>query len=160
MTQQAVAVKASPTPNRGLNIGLWSAQIALAAVFGMAGISKSFLQPADLINIGVNYATDLPLWLLRFIGTSELLGAIGIILPALTRILPRLTPLAAAGFITLQTLAIGFHATRGEIIAVLPFNLALLGLALFVFWGRWFKAPIADRQGSRPGSGSGNTVSL
>lgn len=143
MSAQTMASKAAP--NRALNIGLWSAQIALAAVFGMAGVSKSFLPPADLISMGVNYATDLPEWLLRFIGASELLGAIGIFLPALTRILPRLTPLAAVGFITLQTLAIGFHAVRGELLTVLPFNLALLGLALFVFWGRWFKAPIAAR---------------
>ncbi|TIP99891.1 MAG: DoxX family membrane protein, partial [Mesorhizobium sp.] len=89
MSEHTMATKAAPAPNRALAIGLWSAQVTLAGIFGMAGVSKSFLSPADLVAMGVNYATELPEWLLRFIGASELLGAIGIILPALTRILPR-----------------------------------------------------------------------
>ncbi|TIQ29637.1 DoxX family protein [Mesorhizobium sp.] len=145
MSEHTMATKAAPAPNRALAIGLWSAQVTLAGIFGMAGVSKSFLSPADLVAMGVNYATELPEWLLRFIGASELLGAIGIILPALTRILPRLTPLAALGFVTILVLAIGFHAARGDLATALPFNLALLGLSLFVVWGRWFKAPIAPR---------------
>ncbi|RWJ78563.1 MAG: DoxX family protein, partial [Mesorhizobium sp.] len=127
MSGQTLATKAAPASSRILTIGLWAAQIALAGVFGMAGVSKSFLAPADLIAMGVNYATDLPEWLLRFIGASELLGAIGLILPALTLILPRLTPLAALGLVTIQVLAIGFHAARGELAMALPFNLVLLG---------------------------------
>jgi len=126
------------------NIGLWVAQAVLAAVYVMAGFMK-LSQPIDaLVASGMGYAGDYPELLTRFIGTMEVLGAIGIILPAATRIAPFLTPLAALGFSTIQVLAIGLHTMRGEF-QVLPVNLVLLGLSLFVLWGRLRKAPIAPR---------------
>ncbi|MET0438715.1 MAG: DoxX family protein [Devosia sp.] len=126
------------------NIGLWVAQVVLAAVYVMAGFMK-LTQPIDaLVASGMTYAGDYPELLTRFIGTMEVLGAIGIILPAATRILPVLTPLAALGFSTIQVLAIGLHTTRGEF-QVLPVNLVLLALSLFVLWGRFRKAPIGPR---------------
>ena len=126
------------------NIGLWIAQIVLAAVYVMAGFMK-LSQPIDaLVASGMTYAGDYPELLTRFIGTMEVLGAIGIILPAATRIMPKLTPLAALGFSVIQILAIGLHSTRGEF-QVLPVNLVLLALSLFVLWGRTRKAPIAPR---------------
>ncbi len=63
----------------------------------------------------------------------------------LTRIRPGLTPLAALGFVTIQILAIGFHVVRGEIASSAPLNALLLGLSLFVLWGRTKKAPISPR---------------
>ena len=66
------------------------------------------------------------------------------VLPALTRIQPWLTPLAALGFVAIQVLAIGFHITRGEVHG-LPMNVVLLALAAFVVWGRTRKAPIEGR---------------
>lgn len=126
------------------NIALWVAQVVLAAVYVMAGFMK-LTQPIDaLVASGMSYAGDYPELLTRFIGTMEVLGAIGIILPAATRILPVLTPLAALGFSTIQVLAIGLHSTRGEF-QVLPVNLILLALSLFVLWGRLRKAPISPR---------------
>jgi DoxX-like family len=127
------------------SIALWVAQVLLASIFGFAGAIKTFMAPADLAAMGLTYATDLPYWLLRFIGVAELSGATGMIVPALTRIRPGLTPLAALGFVTIQILAIGFHALRGELAMALPVNIVLLGLALFVLWGRWQKVPIASR---------------
>ena len=67
------------------------------------------------------------------------------ILPAATRILPWLTPLAAAGFAVVQIAAIALHATCGEIAMTLPINLLLRGLSLYVLWGRWRRLPIAPR---------------
>ncbi|KFL31828.1 hypothetical protein JP75_07180 [Devosia riboflavina] len=126
------------------NIGLWVAQVILAAVYVMAGFMK-LTQPIDaLVASGMAYAGDYPELLTRFIGTMEVLGAIGIILPAATRIAPFLTPLAALGFSTIQVLAIGLHSMRGEF-QVLPVNLVLLALSLFVLWGRLRKAPISPR---------------
>ncbi|WP_449395886.1 DoxX family protein [Devosia riboflavina] len=126
------------------NIGLWVAQVVLAAVYVMAGFMK-LTQPIDaLVASGMTYAGDYPELLTRFIGTMEVLGAIGIILPTATRILPVLTPLAALGFSAIQVLAIGLHSTRGEF-QVLPVNLVLLALSLFVLWGRLRKAPISPR---------------
>ncbi|MFN4922215.1 MULTISPECIES: DoxX family protein [Bradyrhizobium] len=128
----------------GWQIGLWISQILLAGLYGLAGFIKTTIPPAQLVPMGLNYATEFPHWLLLFIGFAELAGAVGILLPALTRIMPSLTPLAALGLATIQVLAIGFHISRGEL-NVLPMNLALLGLAVFVLWGRVKKAPIARR---------------
>lgn len=76
--------------------------------------------------MGMSHAGVLPYWLLRFLGISELAGALGIILPALTRIKPVLTPLAALGFTTIQLLALGFRVARGELAQMAPINLTLL----------------------------------
>ena len=128
----------------GWNIALWVGQVLLAGVYVMAGLMK-VSQPIDaLVASGLTYASDYPELLTRFIGTMEILGAIGIILPAATRILPRLTPLAAVGFSVIQVLAFGLHTMRGEY-GVLPVNIVLLALSLFVVWGRLRKVPITPR---------------
>ncbi len=126
------------------SIGLWVAQVLLALVFGAAGVMKLMTPIADL-GAMMNWVTVSPEALVRFIGFVELAGALGMILPALTRILPFLTPLAALGFAVIQVLAIGTHAALGETASTLPMNLVLLALALFVAWGRWKKAPIGPR---------------
>ncbi|WP_375452458.1 DoxX family protein [uncultured Devosia sp.] len=136
----------SGTANRsGWTIGLWVAQAVLAAFYSFAGFAKLSKPMAELAAMGMNYAVDYPELLTRFIGTMEVLGALGLLLPAFTRILPRQTPLAALGFSVLQVLAIGLHAMRGETGQTLPINLVLLALSLFVVWGRMSKAPIAPR---------------
>lgn len=126
------------------SIGLWAAQILLALAFGAAGIMKT-LTPVAELGAMMHWVTVSPEWLVRFIGVVEFLGALGVILPALTRILPWLTPLAALGFAVIQVLAIGTHANLGETGATLPINVILLALSLFVAWGRTRKAPIAAR---------------
>lgn len=123
-------------------IGLWVAQILLAVMFGSAGYLKTFTPMADL-GAMMHWVTVSPEALVRFIGVVEILGALGMILPAATRILPWLTPLAALGFAVIQVLAIGTHAWLGETAATLPMNLVLLALSLFVAWGRNRKARIA-----------------
>lgn len=130
---------------KGLSAALWTAQVLLAVLFGLAGVMKTFLPIDALLGYGINYAAELPYWLLRFIGIVELSGAIGILLPTLLRIYPRLTPLAAFGFLTIQVLAIIFHAFRGETATSLPMNLSFAALALFVLWGRTKKLPITAR---------------
>jgi putative oxidoreductase len=87
---------------------------------------------------------DVPRWLVRFIGTSELLGALGLILPAAMRIKPVLTGFAALGLLTIMVLAALFHASRGEF-GMLRVNSVLGALAAFVAWGRLKKAPIPAR---------------
>lgn len=138
-----VGTRGAASP-RVWTIGLWVVQALLAAFYAMAG-SMKLTQPIEsLVASGMAYAADYPELLTRFIGTMELLGAIGIILPAATRVLPGLTPLAALGFSVIQVLAMGVHISRGEFM-VLPMNLVLLALALFVVWGRTRKAPISAR---------------
>ncbi|NMA99302.1 MAG: DoxX family protein [Phyllobacteriaceae bacterium] len=143
MTHGENSVSAIGRPN-AWNIGLWVAQGLLALVYAMAGMTK-LTQPIDaLVAAGMGYAGDFPELLTRFIGTVEVLGALGIILPALLRIQPRLTPLAALGFSIIQVLAILLHLWRGEFF-VLPMNVVLLALSLFVMWGRTRKVPISAR---------------
>jgi putative oxidoreductase len=132
------------TGRNGWTIGLWAAQVLLALFYLYAGYNK-LTQPIDaLATMGMGFVLVVPELLTRFIGLAEVLGAAGLILPAATRILPRLTPLAALGLSTIQVLAILLHASRGEFM-VLPMNLVLLALSLFVLWGRERKAPISAR---------------
>ncbi|WP_161915578.1 DoxX family protein [Methylosinus sp. C49] len=141
---EAGAATSAVRPSLGWRATLWIAQILLSLLYGAAGAMKSIATPEALATMGVAYATDIPFWLLRFIGYSELAGAVGIVLPALIGVEPGLTPLAAAGFSIIQVLAIGFHIMRGETNA-LSMNLPLLGLSLFVLWGWIRRPPVASR---------------
>lgn len=133
------------TPRRHdkMTLALWAAQVLLALFYGGVGAMKAF-SPLDSLSQMLPYAAEMPTFL-RFIGFMEFLGAIGLILPALTRILPWLTPVAAAGLSFVQVSAIVFHATRGETGQTLPINLVLLALSLFVLWGRLKARPVASR---------------
>jgi putative oxidoreductase len=133
----------SAAPSKALNIGLWIVQLVLAAMFGMAGVMKS-TAPIPELAAQMGWPGVLPPALVRFIGVSELAGAIGLVLPAATRIKPQLTPLAAAGLVVVMLLAAVFHIVRGEF-GALPFNIGLGAAAAFVAWGRWTKAPIPPR---------------
>lgn len=130
-----VAVKAE---SRGLNIALWIAQVLLAAAFLMSGGIK-FVMSADQLA----QAHMSPL-LVRFIGLCEVAGALGVLLPAATRVRPMLTPLAALGLLVIMVLAFALHLSRGEM-NHLPPPLVLGALAAFVAWGRFRKLPIAPR---------------
>jgi len=137
------ALPLSTGAGRPLRTFLWIAQVLLAAVFIMAGVMK-FFTPIVQLSIQIPWTSQVPELFVRFIGLVDLAGGLGVLLPALTRIAPRLTPLAALGATVLQVLAISFHAYRGEF-SVLPLNFVLLPLALFILWGRTKKAPIAPR---------------
>jgi hypothetical protein len=117
-------------------ITLWIAQIILAGLFGFAGILKA-TRPIASLTPTMAWAGDVPPALVRFVGVVELAGALGMILPILTGILPWLTPLAAIGFLIIQILAIGLYASRGETAKTVALNLVLLALSVFVVWGRW-----------------------
>ena len=131
-----------PSAHRRLHIGLWIAQVVLAIAFTLAGVLKIMMPAAELAQDGGPLA--LPVALARFIGATEVFAAIGLILPAATRIRPMLTLLAAAGLVVVMVLAAGFHLFRGELYAI-PINIALAGLAAFVAWGRFCGAPIRAR---------------
>jgi hypothetical protein len=114
-----------------MNILLWIIQILLALVFLFAG-SMKFIMTAEQMNEGSPVA--LPLWFIRFIGTCEILGAIGLIVPWLTGIKRGLTPLAASLLIVIIIGATVISAMMSISIAIVPFVVGLL--LLFVAWGR------------------------
>lgn len=118
-----------------LEFWVWVASGLLALAYLLIGIMKTFRPIPDLAKMMI-WPGDVPAALVRFIGIVEMAGAVGLILPVLTGILARLTPLAAAGLSLVQVLGIGFHARRGETAKTLPINLVLLALSLFILWGR------------------------
>lgn len=132
----------APQPRRALSAGLWLAQI-LIAFFMLFGAYMKLAAPAEEVAKMMVWATQYPT-LKTFTGIVDLLGGLGILLPALTRIQPRLTVLAALGVIVLQVLAFAFHGSRGEWAAT-PFNVFLLVLAGLVYWGRSRAVPVAAR---------------
>ena len=117
-----------------MNIALWVTQALLALVFGMAGFIKTF-QPAKT-RATFDWAKEAPASVILFIGVTEILGAIGIIVPYATGIMPFLTAWAAIGFAVIMVLAIIVHArhrdTRGIIM-----NVVFFVLSLAVAYGRW-----------------------
>lgn len=129
--------------NKAMHITLWIAQGLLAAMFIMAGFMKA-LQPVDALLESLPWVASTPLGLVRFIGVSELLGGIGLLLPAILRIKPFLTIWAALGIGAIMLLAAIFHGSRGEFEAI-GFNVFMLAIALFIVWGRSKKAPIAAK---------------
>jgi len=137
-----LAGAASTVRSRGLGVALWIAQILLALVFGFAG-SMKLITPIDELAKNAAWIKD-SAFLIRFIGTSEVAGALGVLLPSLSRIKPGLTSLAALGLAVVMVLATGFHLLRGEA-RFTPLTLALGALAVFVAWGRFRKAPIQAR---------------
>ena len=126
-----------------LHIALWIVQVLLALLFTGAGLSKVATPLPDLAK-SLPYTADLPGALVRFIGSAEVAGVLGLLLPSLFRILPILTPLAALGFTTIMVLATFFHISRGEWSGI-GLTLPIALLAAFVAWGRFKKAPIASR---------------
>ena len=136
-------VQAVPTSSKLLNIGLWTAQVLVAAAFCMIGFIKLTTPIADL-SMMMAWAGEYPEAFVRTIGLIDLAGGLGLLLPSLTRIMPRLTVFAAMAATVLQILAIGFHVSRGEG-ALTPLNFVLLALIVFILWGRSKKAPIASR---------------
>jgi len=113
----------SPVPGRGLTIARWIARVLLCLFFLMAGIVHGLL-PVDQVVKSAPWAADLPVALLRFIGACELAGAVGLMLPRLTR-------LAALGLMTIMLLAAIFHVSRGEP-RMIPVNLSIAAVAGFV----------------------------
>jgi uncharacterized membrane protein YphA (DoxX/SURF4 family) len=119
-----------------MNIALWIAQGLLCAAFLMAGSMKLFAFEkfkADAENRSPKRGLGLSRELVTFIGISELVGAVGVIVPRATWILPWLTPLAAIGLAVIMVLAAIYHLRRQEQVFVQFFLFVLAG---FVAVGR------------------------
>lgn len=126
-----------------MRILLWILQVLLAAMFVWHGLLY-VSPPAEMVDmmnamIAPGFRT--------FIGVAELLGAVGLILPAATRILPWLTPLAAAGLSIVMGSAAIFHLSCGETSNAI-FALVFFLLVAFVAYMRWKVAPIPPRNAS------------
>ena len=123
-----------------MNIALWVVQGLLALAFLMAGAMKTF-QPIENLKKNMGWVATFPPAFVRFVGIAEILGGIGLILPAVTHILPWLTIAAAVGLVIAMIGAVILHASRKEY-AGLGAPLVLLLLALFIVLGRGMWVPL------------------
>ena len=121
-----------------MGIALWVAQVLLAVAFLGAGATK-LSQPKEKLLKNMAWVEDFSQPAVRLIGAVEVLGAIGVVLPALTGILPWLTPLAALGLVLTMIGAALTHLKRKEY-GNIAMNAVLLVLAAFVAYGRFFLA--------------------
>jgi uncharacterized membrane protein YphA (DoxX/SURF4 family) len=118
-----------------MNIFLWVLQIVLALMFAAAGVMKA-TQPKDKLAGQLAWVEDYSANTVRLIGVSELLGALGLILPAATHIAPILTPIAATALAVVMALAINTHRRRHEASGMV-IAAVLLVLTVIVAWGRF-----------------------
>jgi putative oxidoreductase len=125
---------------RMLHFTLWGAQILLASFFAAMAWLKLALHSERLIEI-MAWAAVLPMPLVRALGVAELIGAIVVAAPAVTRAPQRMVGWAATGFMALMVAAATIHIARGEL-RMLPINLTVFALAAFVAWGRLAHQPI------------------
>ncbi|MBS2011373.1 MAG: DoxX family protein [Deltaproteobacteria bacterium] len=139
----APSLVTAPSSKKAFHIGLWIAQGLLAAAFLMAGGMK-VSTPIEVLREQMPWVGGAMGGAVRFIGAVEIIGAVGLVLPAASRILPRATPWAAVGLGVVMLLAGITHVTRGELPMIVP-NLVLGAMAAFIAWGRFQKAPIAAR---------------
>ncbi|MFB7815022.1 DoxX family protein [Paenibacillus chitinolyticus] len=116
-----------------MNVVLWIVQGILALGFIYSGWLKAFQYEAA--KASWTWVSDVPKALVFFIGLAELLGVIGLILPQATKIVPVLTPTAAAGLAAIVLFGAVFHIMRGEYRQI-GVNIIFLAFALFVAIGR------------------------
>ncbi|WP_018353376.1 DoxX family protein [Longispora albida] len=135
-----------------LNGALWVVQVLGGCFFAGSGFGKVLLADGALYESApraVAWYAAVPQPLIVFIGVAEVLGGIGLILPALTRIRPVLTPLAGLGLAVTMLLAAVFHVVRGEY-ELVPANIVLGGIAALVAAGRRNVRPVAPGRLTTP----------
>jgi len=124
-----------------VNIALWVVQILLALAFLMAGGMK-VSQPMEKLKKAMSWTSHTTVGTVRLVGILEILGALGLILPAVTGILPWLTPVAAIGLVLTMIGAAIVHIRLKEF-AGLGAPLVLFLLALFIVYGRFMLSPLS-----------------
>jgi len=123
-----------------MNITLWILQVLLAAAF----FAHGWLLLAPPPEIAAQMLASLPRWFWVFLGVAEILAAIGLTLPGLTRIQPRLVTWAAGGIMIVMISATIWHVARREISSA-AVTLLLLAMATFVAYMRLRVLPIQSR---------------
>ena len=126
-----------------MNAILWVIQVLLAAAFFAHGM-LFLTPPANMVEALSGFPRPFQI----FLGTAEVMAAIGLTLPGVTRILPWLVPCAAAGVMIVMVCATILHIVRGEVSSAM-ITAILLVLATFVAYMRWKVIPILPRTAVR-----------
>ena len=117
-----------------MNRALWIVQILLGVYFVAIGVTH-FIVP-DGLPATMEWMYELSTGLHIVSGTAEILGGLGLILPAVTGIRTELVPLAASGLVLVMVGAVVYHIGRGETQS-LVFNVVLIVVLGFVAYGRF-----------------------
>jgi uncharacterized membrane protein YphA (DoxX/SURF4 family) len=117
-------------------------QVLFGVYFVVTGISHFTLPPGLPPLMAWMY--ELPTFLHYISGTAEILGGLGLVLPGLTRIQTRLTPLAALGLVFVMVAAAIWHVPRNEFQNVVM-TWILAGILGFVAYGRWKLSPLKGK---------------
>jgi uncharacterized membrane protein YphA (DoxX/SURF4 family) len=123
-----------------MNIALWILQVILAALFLWHGW-LFVAPPAEMVEL---MNASMPPTLRVFIGVAELLAAVGLLLPGITRIQPWLTALAAGGLSVVMASATVYHLFRGEISNAISAAVIFVLVALLAYM-RWKVKPLTAR---------------
>lgn len=123
------------------NLVLWILQVLLALAFLGAGVNHVVGYERMESQPRMSWVTAVGRDRLRIIGVLEVLGAIGVVLPAITGVLPWLVPIAAGALALLMGFAAIFHLRRPGEAQNVTVNVALGLLALAVAIGRYVIAP-------------------
>ena len=124
-----------------IGIVCWIVQGLLAALFLLAGVMKLVMPVAAM-----QRAVALPGALIHFVGACEIAGALGLVLPGVTRIATRLTPLAAAGLVIIMIGATAITAAKVSV-AQAAFPLVVGLAAAAIAWSRWRVVPLVTAAG-------------
>lgn len=119
----------------GLNIGLWIVQVSLLGIYGSYGVYRTFF--TEKAKEKMAWTQNRSDNFIRFVGIAELLGAIGVVLPMVTGILPWVTVPAAIGLTLVQGFAIFTEHLPKKEYKFLPLNLYFAAMSIFVIIGRW-----------------------
>jgi uncharacterized membrane protein len=122
-----------------MNIALWVLQVLAALLYGASGVMKIFM--FDQISADVPSFGALPREAWMALGILELVGAVGLIVPAALRWQTGLTVLAATLLAIESLVFIGVHVRYAETAPIIMS--AVLGLLMaFLAYGRMFLRPI------------------
>lgn len=124
-----------------MTLALWIVQIMLALVFARAGIGK-VAQPVEKLRERWNWPRYVAPLVIRLVGSLEIAGALGLILPKATGYLPWLTPVAAVGLVLTMIGAILTHVRLHDEAKVVGINAVLLLLSLFIAVGYFVFVPV------------------
>lgn len=132
--------------DRPLHFAVWGAQMLLASYFAFTASLKLLLHYDRVIEI-MAWAAAFPPSMVRAIGGLELLAAIIVAAPVVTRAPQRVVGWTAVGFVTLMAVATAIHVALGEL-RMVPVTLAVGAVASFVAWGRLAHEPL-ESEGPR-----------
>ena len=122
-----------------MNLVLWVAQVVLALLSVSGGAFQIF--KFDELKEGVAAMRELPQGLWAFFGAFGILAGVCLVVPAVTKVMPVLTPIAAAGMAVHSVVLTALYLYFGDR-APIGFTIAMTIMAVFVAYGRFVAEPI------------------